>query len=135
MNENIDMPHKAHLKVQEVCSLTNVRPYVLKYWESEFPEIAPITSSSGQKLYEHKDVEIIALIKNLLFEKDMTIEQAKAEVKLNALQLLEKVKSTRPKKGPMKTMALKIDLLMLARKKLNAVLILIQSLKERHHWD
>ncbi|MBC7714484.1 MAG: MerR family transcriptional regulator [Rhizobacter sp.] len=77
----IEIPNKSSFKINEVCALTGVKSYVLRFWESEFTEIAPITSSSGQKLYEHRDIEAILLIKKLLFEDKMTIERAKAEMK------------------------------------------------------
>ncbi|MBC7427095.1 MAG: MerR family transcriptional regulator [Bacteriovorax sp.] len=78
----IEIPNKSSFKINEVCALTGVKSYVLRFWESEFTEIAPITSSSGQKLYEHRDIEAILLIKKLLFEDKMTIERAKAEMKI-----------------------------------------------------
>ena len=78
----IEIPNKSSFKINEVCALTGVKSYVLRFWESEFTEIAPMTSSSGQKLYEHRDIESILLIKKLLFEDKMTIERAKAEMKI-----------------------------------------------------
>jgi DNA-binding transcriptional MerR regulator len=78
----IEIPNKSSFKINEVCALTGVKSYVLRFWESEFTEIAPISSSSGQKLYEHRDIEAILLIKKLLFEEKMTIERAKAEMKI-----------------------------------------------------
>ncbi len=78
----IEIPNKSSFKINEVCALTGVKSYVLRFWESEFNEIAPMTSSSGQKLYEHRDIEAILLIKKLLFEDKMTIERAKAEMKI-----------------------------------------------------
>lgn len=78
----IEIPNKSSFKINEVCALTGVKSYVLRFWESEFTEIAPLTSSSGQKLYEHRDIESILLIKKLLFEDKMTIERAKAEMKI-----------------------------------------------------
>lgn len=80
MNQIIEIPNKSFFKLNEVCALTSVKPYVLRFWESEFEEISPTTSSSGQKLYEHKDIEAILLIKKLLFEEKMTVEAAKAEM-------------------------------------------------------
>lgn len=77
----IEIPNKSSFKINEVCALTGVKSYVLRFWESEFAEIAPMTSSSGQKLYEHRDIEAILLVKKLLFEDKMTIERAKAEMK------------------------------------------------------
>jgi DNA-binding transcriptional MerR regulator len=81
MNETIEIPNKSSFKINEVCSLTGVKSYVLRFWESEFPEISPMISSSGVKLYEHKDIEIILMIKKLLFEDRMSIEKAKGEIK------------------------------------------------------
>ena len=76
----IEIPNKSSFKINEVCALTGVKSYVLRFWESEFPQIAPIICSSGQKLYEHKDIEAILYVKKLLFEDKMTIEKAKAEL-------------------------------------------------------
>jgi DNA-binding transcriptional MerR regulator len=78
----IEIPNKSSFKINEVCALTGVKSYVLRFWESEFTEISPIGSSTGQKLYEHRDIESILLIKKLLFEDKMTIEKAKAEMKI-----------------------------------------------------
>ena len=80
MIEAVEIPNKSSFKVNEVCALTGVKSYVLRFWESEFPEIAPLMSSSGLKLYEHKDIEAILLIKKLLFDDKLSIEKAKAEV-------------------------------------------------------
>jgi DNA-binding transcriptional MerR regulator len=71
------LPAKSHFKLDEVCSLTGIKPYVLRFWESEFAEISPLVSSSGQKIYQHSDVESILKVKTFLFEKKWTIEQAK----------------------------------------------------------
>lgn len=80
MMETLEIPNKSMFKLNEVCGLTGVKPYVLRFWESEFTEIDPIVSSSGQKMYEAKDIQAIATLKNLLFEEKMNIEQAKAEL-------------------------------------------------------
>ena len=77
MANNISIPRKSLFKLDEVCSLTGVKPYVLRFWESEFEQISPLVSSSGQKLFEHKDIEAVLEIKELLFEQKMTIEKAK----------------------------------------------------------
>lgn len=82
MNEPIEIPNKSTFKINEVCALTGVKSYVLRFWESEFSEIAPLVSSSGQKLYEHKDIEAILFIKKLLFVDKFTIEKARAEIKM-----------------------------------------------------
>lgn len=80
MHSEITIPNKSLFKLDEVCSLISVKPYVLRFWESEFEQIAPILSSSGQKLFEHKDIEAAIIVKELLFEKKMTIENAKFEL-------------------------------------------------------
>lgn len=82
MNEPIEIPNKSSFKINEVCALSGVKSYVLRFWESEFSEIAPLLSSSGQKLYEHRDIEAILLIKKLLFDDKLSIERAKAEMKI-----------------------------------------------------
>lgn len=75
--ENLIIPEKSHFKLSEVCEIVSVKPYVLRFWESEFDEISPIVSSSGQKLYQHRDIEAIAYIKKLLFIDKLTVEKAK----------------------------------------------------------
>jgi len=74
------IPNKSSFKFEELTPITGVKPYVLRYWETEFPEIAPVASDSGQKIYTRKDLEIILKIKKLLFEDKMTIPAAKAIV-------------------------------------------------------
>ncbi len=78
---SVEIPNKSMFKVDEVCSITGIRPYVLRFWETEFECITPATSSTGQKLYEHRDIEVIALIKKLLFDDKMSVERAKVEVR------------------------------------------------------
>lgn len=78
--EVIEIPNKSSFKLNEVCSITGVKPYVLRFWESEFEEIEPMTSSTGQKLYAPKDIEAIALAKDLLFNQKMSIEEAKYQL-------------------------------------------------------
>lgn len=72
------IPNKSNFKFQELTPITGVKPYVIRFWETEFPVISPVTSDSGQKLYARKDVEAILKIKKLLFEDKMTIPEAKA---------------------------------------------------------
>lgn len=77
---SIEIPNKSTFKLDEVCGLTGVKPYILRFWEAEFTQISPIESANGQKLYEHKDIEMVLLIKKLLFEDKLTIEKAKVEI-------------------------------------------------------
>ena len=71
------IPNKSNFKFQELTPITGVKPYVIRFWETEFDEIDPIDSDSGQKLYARKDVEAILRIKKLLFEDKLSIQEAK----------------------------------------------------------
>ena len=71
------IPNKLFFKIGEVCELTDTQPYVLRYWESEFPALAPAKNSSGQRIYRRRDIETILRIKQLLYEEGFTIAGAK----------------------------------------------------------
>lgn len=72
-----DIPDKLYFKIGEVSELLGVEPYVLRYWESEFPGLSPKKSGTGHRLYRRKDVELLLRIKHLLYEKRFTIEGAR----------------------------------------------------------
>ncbi len=74
------IPNKSQFKFQELTPITGVKPYVIRFWETEFIEISPITSDSGQKIYARKDVEAILKVKKLLFEDKLTIPEAKVKM-------------------------------------------------------
>lgn len=76
----MSIPNKSNFKFQELTPITGVKPYVIRYWETEFPEIAPISSEKGEKIYARKDVEAILKVKKLLFEDKMTIPEAKMKM-------------------------------------------------------
>src|SRR4029078_10334849 len=71
------IPNKLFFKIGEVCELTDTQPYVLRYWESEFPALAPPNNSSGQRLYRRRDIETVLRIKQLLYDEGFTIAGAK----------------------------------------------------------
>jgi DNA-binding transcriptional MerR regulator len=71
------IPEKLFYKIGEVGRITGVEPYVLRYWESEFPFLKPRKSRSGQRLYVKKDIEMILEIKKLLYDERYTIEGVK----------------------------------------------------------
>jgi DNA-binding transcriptional MerR regulator len=75
------IPNKSNFKFQELTPITGVKPYVIRFWETEFEDIAPVVSDSGQRLYARKDVEAIFKIKKLLFDEKMTIQEAKIAIK------------------------------------------------------
>jgi DNA-binding transcriptional MerR regulator len=70
-------PDKQYLKIGEVAQITSLKPSVLRFWESEFPQLQPEKSWSGQRLYTRGDVDLICEIKNLLYLEKMTIEGAR----------------------------------------------------------
>ena len=72
-----EIPDKLYFKIGEVSELLGVEPYVLRYWESEFPVLSPKKSGTGHRLYRRKDVELLLRIKHLLYEKKFTIEGAR----------------------------------------------------------
>jgi DNA-binding transcriptional MerR regulator len=72
---------KRYYRIGEVAKLTGIKPYVLRYWESEFRWMAPAKSRSKQRLYRARDVEVVELIKRLLYAERFTIEGAKKKLR------------------------------------------------------
>src|SRR3954452_12106796 len=67
-------------KIGEVCKMADVQPYVLRYWETEFPSLAPNKSGGGQRLYTRREIDIILRIKQLLYSEGFTIAGAKKKL-------------------------------------------------------
>ena len=67
-------------KIGEVCKMAEVQPYVLRYWETEFPPLAPNKSGGGQRLYTKREIDIILRIKQLLYSEGFTIAGAKKKL-------------------------------------------------------
>jgi DNA-binding transcriptional MerR regulator len=81
INETPPIPDKLFFRIGEVSQLVGVEPYVLRYWESEFPGLSPKKSNTGQRMFRRKDVEMLLNIKELLYEKKFTIEGARKVLK------------------------------------------------------
>lgn len=75
------IPNKLYFRIGEVSDIIGVKPYVLRYWESEFPDIKPSKSKSGQRLYKRRDVEMLSRIKELLYDERFTINGARKRLK------------------------------------------------------
>jgi DNA-binding transcriptional MerR regulator len=75
--ENLEIPNKLYFRIGEVAKLAGIKPYVLRFWETEFRGLGPQKSGSGHRLYRRKDVELVLEIKRLLYEKRYTIEGAR----------------------------------------------------------
>jgi DNA-binding transcriptional MerR regulator len=85
-----DAPDKRYYRIGEVSKITGVKPYVLRYWESEFRWMAPQKSRSKQRLYRRRDIDMILLIKKLLYEQRFTIAGARRKLRdLGANRALE----------------------------------------------
>ena len=84
-DESTPIPDKLFFRIGEVSQLVGVEPYVLRYWESEFPGLSPKKSSTGQRMFRRKDVELLLNIKHLLYHEKFTIEGARKALKTNKL--------------------------------------------------
>src|SRR5918994_1792036 len=71
---------RLYYKIGEACKELGIQPYVLRYWETEFPALAPSKSRSGQRVYSEKELEIIRRIKELLYDEGYTIAGAKKKL-------------------------------------------------------
>ena len=72
-----EIPDKLYFRIGEVARLGGIKPYVLRFWETEFPALDPKKSGTGHRLYRRKDVQLVLEIKRLLYEKRYTIEGAR----------------------------------------------------------
>lgn len=67
---------KAYYSIGDVCDLTGLKPHVLRYWETQFDVLRPTKNRAGNRVFRPKDIELILLVKNLLYEQKYTIEGA-----------------------------------------------------------
>lgn len=87
-------------KIGEVCRMADVQPYVLRYWETEFPPLAPNKSGGGQRLYTKREIDIILRIKQLLYSEGFTIAGAKKKLEME-LAAPEPIASTESTPAPL----------------------------------
>lgn len=80
-SEEVVIPGKLYFRIGEVSELCKLPAYVLRFWESEFPQLRPGKSSTGQRLYRRKDVENVVKIRRLLYEQGYTIAGARQILK------------------------------------------------------
>src|SRR6266576_5505397 len=103
-----EIPDKLYFRIGDVARLAGIKPYVLRFWESEFPTLGPRKSGTGHRLYRRKDVEQVLEIKRLLYEKRFTIEGARkfleSRPKTEAAPAAARpVKRRAPKASPLET--------------------------------
>jgi len=72
---------KRYFRIGEASRIIGVEPYVLRYWESEFPQVRPERADSNQRTYQREDLENLLTVKKLLYEEKMTIEGAKRRLR------------------------------------------------------
>ena len=75
------VPGKNLYRIGEVSRITDTKPFVLRYWETEFPMLQPVKSPSGHRLYRRKDVDTVLLIKRLLYDEGFTIAGARRHLR------------------------------------------------------
>jgi DNA-binding transcriptional MerR regulator len=91
----VSIPEKLFFKIGEVCDITGIQAHVLRYWESEFPMLAPQKNRAGQRTYRKRDVEMVLRIKELLYDDQYTIAGAKKRL-TNELRGASKLKVVTP---------------------------------------
>jgi DNA-binding transcriptional MerR regulator len=84
-----DIPEKGLFRIGEVSRLTETKPFVLRFWESEFPMLQPVKSPSGHRLYRREDIETVIHIKRLLYEEGFTIAGARKHLSQNGVTTIE----------------------------------------------
>jgi DNA-binding transcriptional MerR regulator len=82
--QEVELPNKKYFKIGETSSLLGIKPHVLRYWESEFPQIRPFKSKTGQRLYRRTDLEALVKIQRLLYKERFTIAGARQALNLPA---------------------------------------------------
>lgn len=75
------IPEKLYFRIGEVARLCHLPAYVLRFWETEFPQLKPVKSSTGQRMYRRRDVESVVRIKRLLYEEGYTIAGARQHLR------------------------------------------------------
>lgn len=93
------IPEKLYFKIGEVCDLVGVQAHVLRYWETEFPQLSPQKNRSGQRSYRRRDVEISLRIKELLYDDMYTIAGARKKLQ-SELREPPKLKIVHPEPQP-----------------------------------
>lgn len=96
---------KLFYKIGEVCALTDTQPYVLRFWESEFPQLAPKKTRTGQRVYRPRDIELVLEIKKLLYDEGFTIAGARKKLGMEGSGAQD-VPTVAPEDQPPETLAL-----------------------------
>lgn len=87
----LQLPNKLFYRIGEVSRLTGLEPYVLRYWETEFPQLKPEKGRSGQRVYKKEDIDRIVHIKQMLYSEGYTIAGARKKLNSKAGQDLDSI--------------------------------------------
>ena len=79
--EYVQIPEKLFYRINEVATITQVKPYVLRYWETEFPMLSPEKDENDQRRYRKSDIELVLEIKRLLYTEKFTIAGARKQLR------------------------------------------------------
>jgi DNA-binding transcriptional MerR regulator len=132
MTETIEIPNKSHFSLNEVSSITGIKPYVLRFWETEFQSILnPIQNESGQKMYTGKDIESFLFVKKLLFDEKIPIAEAKLRLKEGTLK--EDVIAS-PKISRTELSEKEISNIQLAKYEAKKMLQIAESLRSKYNF-
>ena len=104
------IPDKLYFRIGEVSKLTHTKPYVLRFWETEFPMLKPTKSKAGHRLYRRQDVELVLEIKRLLYAKGFTIPGARQHLASNSRRQAEQHHLFQPMLDPAERRALRHEL-------------------------
>lgn len=80
------IPDKLYFTISEVSELCDLKAYVLRYWEQEFPQLKPVKRRGNRRFYQHKDIMLVRQIRKLLYEEGFTIEGARAQLAVNTTE-------------------------------------------------
>jgi DNA-binding transcriptional MerR regulator len=86
---DVEIPNRALFKASEVCEIASVQPYVLRSWESEFPDLGVVKSAGGTRIYRRTDVEKVLRIKHLVFTDGLTLAGVRRRIEEEAPPVLE----------------------------------------------
>ncbi len=118
------LPEQVYFSISEVSEITNVKPYVIRYWETQFGALKPSRRDSGQRKFTQKDVDMITKIKDLLYEKGLTIAGARRYLKNQTKQGVAQLKLDL---GEVSNASKTLDSLRIIRKELEDALRILRS--------
>jgi DNA-binding transcriptional MerR regulator len=125
MEHRPEIPDKLYFRIGEVSRLAGIKPYVLRFWETEFTSLGPKKSGKGHRLYRRKDVELVLEIKRLLYDKRYTIEGARKFLDSRSREVVAKPASAKAERTQPELFGDSGPALEMIRKELSEILQLL----------